>query len=108
MREWIRPIRADGGLERRRQKSRRNAFPADVAHCYPQLVRSGEQKVIVIAAHDASGTADTVNLQSRHAKRSSGKKLLLDLMRDFQFALQALFLFLLGDQLFQRLSHRVE
>ncbi len=108
MHEWLLLVSADGGMDRRHQQRGGDAFPADVAHCYPQLVRSGEQKVIVVAAHDASRTADAVDFQSRHAKRSSGKKLLLDLMRDFQFALQALFLFLLGDQLFQRLSHRVE
>src|SRR6266481_43212 len=101
-------IGADSGMNARHQKGGRDALSADVAHGDAEMVRSAGQEIVVVAADGPRRAAYTMQLERPDSRNGAGKKLLLHFMRDLQFALHALFFFVLGKQALQRFGHGVE
>ena len=101
-------ICAHRGVNCRHQQGCGNPFPADVSGRQNQLLSIQGQKVIVVAAHSACWPAESVHLQRLELRHFFREQLSLDFLRDHQFVLEPLFLFLLEDQPLDGSRHGVE
>ncbi len=83
-------------------------FPADITNRQNQLVRTGREEVVVIAAHGARRAAEAMHFERLQIRNLPRKQLRLHFLCNGQFAFQPLLFLLLQNQLLDRFSHGVE
>ena len=108
LRQALHAVGAHSRVDSRHQQRRRNSLPADIANGQNQLVGTGCEEVVVVAAHSARWAAEAVHFERFQFRNLPRKQLRLHFLRDSEFAFQPLLFFLLQNQLLDGLGHRVE
>src|SRR6185437_13645943 len=101
-------IRPHRRVDRRHKQRVRNSLPAHITDRQNQAIGTDGKEIVIIATHAAGGPAETVHLQVRELRHLFREKLVLDFLRDRDFVLQPLLLFLLDDKLLDGLGHQVK
>src|SRR5437867_8054565 len=101
-------LTAQGRLQTGHQQCRGNSLPRYISDSNGDMRRAELNKVIVVAADGTRGLANGLNLDARHRRQSTRKKLVLHFASDGYLVLQAPALVFHFDELADGAGHPVE
>jgi hypothetical protein len=98
----------EGRLNAGHQQGSRDPLSRDVAQGHRQAVFIKPHEIVIVAAYETTGQADSSQLQGLHLRNGAWKQSGLYLPRDFQFRLEFLLLAHLANEMLDLLRHAVE